>query len=345
VTLPLDRDPTWWIDQAGMRSAASYFAKQFIRRYPEAAAVAVTDPTAVGEHMPDVRVSWVPGKPIRACSLGGHYDSSITPPVLTIGFSGGRRDGFTLLHEVAHHLMFVDEHWSLEVLSSIPADKRSMVAETAASAFAARMLLPDEAIQTAFRSGVTPRSLWSLADTTAASVTACCARSLEVPGDRLVLFTDLNGVPWYAGTTGAPFSPGRVIAQPSIARLVDRANDDGTARLIGGEGIVYRTGRANTDVAIEIAVRGPSAIAVVTPELPSQGLRPDSEVDTLECPSCDSAFSQNASPSQCARCAQWRCPECGSCGCEARDVICQRCFVALPASLVAAGATEHEECY
>lgn len=345
MTLPLDRDPTWWLNQAGMRSAASYFAEQFISRYPGAAAVAANDPIAVGEHMPDVSVNWVPGKPIRACSLGGYYDGSTTPPVLTIGASGGRRDGFTLLHEVAHHLMYVDSHWSLEVLTSIPADKREMVAETAASAFAARMLLPDDVIEAAFRDGVTPLSLWALADTTAASVAACCARSLEVPGDRLVLFTDLNGVPWYAGTTGSPYSPGSRIAQPSIMRLIDRANDDGIARLVGGEGIVYRTGRANTDVAIEIAVQGTSAIAVVTPELPNHRLRPDTEVDTLECPSCDAAFSQTESPSQCARCTQWRCPECGSCGCEQSHVICQRCFVALPASLVSAGATEHEECY
>ncbi|MFC8730924.1 ImmA/IrrE family metallo-endopeptidase [Luteimicrobium sp. NPDC057192] len=347
MTLPGDRDLAWWLSRDGQTTAAEHFANLFRHRYPAAALTAPESPFDAGELLDDVEVAWTDTRPPGACSLGGTYDPELNPPRLRIAVSSsGRRDGFTLLHEVCHHLMYTDPAWSLTVLPGIPADKRHMLAEMVANSFAAGILLPAATVNPTFAGGVTAAAIRALCEGSEASATACCVRALHAPGDRLVLFTDLDGKPWYSGSTGIPYNPGKRITQPSVARAVAAAQDSasGTARIVGAEGIRYSTGTTDTDVVVDVALRGGGVFVVVTRAPHDDRLRAAGQSGEVECPQCDATFTVADAVRQCQTCGLWACPECGGCECEQASVVCELCFLTLPDALARAGATRHDEC-
>lgn len=348
MTLPADRSLVWWLSRDGQTTAAEHFAGLFRHRYPAGALMAPESPLDVGELLDDIEVVWTDTRPPGACSLGGTYDSERNPPRLRIAVSSsGRRDGFTLLHEVCHHLMYVDTTWSLTVLPGIPADKRPILAEMVANSFAAGILLPPDTVNPIFAGGVTAAAIRELCESSEASAAACCVRALHAPGDRLVMLTDVDGRPWYAGSTGSPFNPGKRIAQPSIARAVATAQDraSGTARLVGAEGIRYSTGTSDTDVVIDIALRGDGVFVVVTRTPHDDRIRTAGQPGEVECPQCDATLKIADAVRQCQSCGLWVCPECGGCECERQpSVVCERCFLTLPDALAQTGATRHDEC-
>ena len=347
MTLPSDRDLAWWLSREGQSTAAEYFASRFRHRYPGAARTADQSPLDIAELLDDVEVVWTDSRPSGACALGGTYDPGLDPPRLRIGVSrSGRRDGFTLLHEVSHHLMYIDTTWTLTVLPGIPADRRRTLAEVTANSFAAGILLPATTVDPIFSGGVTAAAIRELSEVSEASATACCVRTLHEPGDRLVMFTDLDGKPWYAGSTGTPFSPGNRVAQPSVARAVDAAQKttSGTARIVGAEGIRYSTGRSDTDVVVDVALRGGGVFVVVT-RAPREGrLQAAGHSGEVECPQCDGTFTIADALRQCQTCGLWACPECDGCECERVNVVCELCFLTLPDALARSGATRHDEC-
>jgi hypothetical protein len=335
--------PNWWLTREGVTHAALHLRQQFHRWYPDAARDATEDPEGVCEHMDDVELVVQSGPVGGACAVGGLYVLGGPRARIVVRMVGNRRDGFTVLHEVAHHLQYIDEEWSLIARPSMPEGKERLVAEKVADAFAATVLIPDGHAASAFAGGVTAAAVRELFRTSAASATACCVRALGQPGQRLVMLTTQDGRPWYADSHGTPLNPGRKLAQPLVAKAVERADDTGTARLRGGGGIVYSTGRTDTDLAVDVAVEDGMVfmVAISTPH--------DSRVDLelrseLFCGHCDEVYTAEHSTRRCGDCGSWECPGCGRCDCEQPATYCQGCYIQLPLARAHAGLGRCESC-
>lgn len=335
--------PSWWLTREGVTHAALHLRQQFFQRYLDATRDATDDPEGVCEHMDDVELV-VQSAPVSgACAVGGLYVPGGARARIIVRMVGNRRDGFTVLHEVAHHLQYTDEEWSLVARPSMPVGKERLVAEKVADAFAATVLIPDEHAQLAFVDGVTAAAVRELYRSSAASATACCVRALGQPGQRLIMLSTSDGRPWYADSHGTPLNPGRKLAQPLVARAVERADDAGTARVRGGGGIVYSTGRIDTDLAVDVAVEG-GLVFVVATSTPYDS-RVDLELRSeLLCGHCDEVYTTERSPRRCGDCGTWQCPGCGRCDCEQTATYCEGCYVQLPLARAHAGMARCELC-
>jgi hypothetical protein len=314
---------------------------EFARRYPDAAALAATDPIQAASKIDDVVVEWLPDSPQGACEIGGLYDHRVVPPRITIGSSGNaRRDGFTAMHEIGHHLLATDSTWLLEDRFSIEGVRQAE--ETIVDAFAAAVLIPESVAGGYLSAGIDSRALVELMRHTPASPTACCVRALKTPGDRLVLLMDPSGKVWYSGSTGEPRNPGKAVPQPALVRAVEQATlSGGHAVAVGGEGIHYASGWVDTDVKVDVSLLQELAVIVCTATAPDPRLRPDSSWEEI-CPRCDSEFTPERGTRPCAECGEYRCPECGRCGCVSTK--CASCFLELTAVDVSNGETLCENC-
>lgn len=344
MSLPLGRSAAEWTDQSLVSQASGHLRATLRTAYPEAAALASTDPQEALDSIPGLEVSWTHETPRRACDLGGVYDGDRDPARITLRvYQNERRNKFTALHELGHHLLYCDSDWSLRVLPTL-GDRARVVEEKVANDFAASLLLPDEMVQRYLGSGVTAVGLREMLARTEASATTCCVRALSLPGDRLVMLATLDGGIWYSDSNGRPYNPGKKVVQPSLATAAERALAEGSYTLLGGEGIRYASGRADTDVQVDVAVHEGLVFAVVT------STRPDSRTwggaDWNEvCRACGEHFQVSMSAGKCAACDEWKCPECRGCECvNAKAVICPRCWIALSVAEASQGLETHTDC-
>lgn len=217
---------TWSVGSISERLRTS-----FAVRYPDAAEIASLDPRGAVLLMPDVEliedVSLRPAK----CPIDRTYDPQ--PPRIRYRPHESRRDNFTLLHELAHHLLAQDTEWCFTVAPQL--DRQRVGAarsheEGIANTFAADVLISPELAAEAFVHGVTSSACAELFKRGVASATACLVRGLKEPGDRLVMLSDHDGQVWFSSSNGEPFSPGRGVQQPAIADGVTRALNDGSGR-------------------------------------------------------------------------------------------------------------------
>ena len=106
-----------------------------------------TDPVSALREM-DLHVAALEGSFIsETCSCDGAYFPEPYAPHPTIGYvrtPGSRRENFTLLHELGHHLIRLDH----QLLSKIAdQDDRDTIEERICDAFAGHALIPDEAVR------------------------------------------------------------------------------------------------------------------------------------------------------------------------------------------------------
>lgn len=340
--IPLPADPRWWLTRDGVAHAARHLRTQLATRYPEAARCAADDPTGVCDHIIDLDLELQPTPPSGACPVGAVYEPLPAPARIRMRPTGGRRDGFTILHEIGHHLMYTDHWWSLTVRPTLPQGKDRVVGEKVANAFAASVLLPNAQVGSVFADGVSATAIRQLHRHSQASAAACCVRALDEPGQRLVMLASLDGRPWFADSHGMPYNPGTKLTQPLIGRAIERAGMDGTAHVTGGQGIVYSTGRIDTDVILEVAVDGGYVFAIAT-STPQDSRLSVEFTNEITCSHCDETFTPVDSTQRCLACSSWRCPACGQCDCERPASYCQRCFIELAVADVQAGHTNCEE--
>lgn len=334
-----------WRTNARILEAARYLIGELEQRHPDAATLAEADPHTALSHIPGLLVTIDHTARNAVCPIDGTYDAATT----TIRYrpaGNDARDRFTLLHELGHHLLAINDDWNYDVVPLLTQTKNAAhVEERLVNAFASLLLIPDEQADEAFRTGVTAAAARDLYLTTNASATACLSRSLLEPGDRLVMLGTGGGHIWYAQSNGEPYAPSAAVEQPAIAHGALRAlQGDGTARFTGHEGIRYRSGKANTRVAFDICTEGTLVFAVITPT------RFDSRVDntsaefTLTCVAgCGATFTPVEAGDTCSRCGETRCPRCRGCECL-REIYCSRCTIALPTVRARAGSTLCEEC-
>lgn len=317
----------------------------FAQHWPEAARLASEDPVGCLGHVADLEVSITDGAGGANCPIAGDYDGQADPPLLTICRSdNGRRDGFTALHELGHHLLYDDSTWQYEICPKLK-DAR-IDEERVVNSFAAGILIGDTLIAAHLCPDVTANGIRALACDTRASLAACCVRALERPGDRLVMIASPSGRVWFSSSSGDVYNPGRRVIQPMLADAAERARSGaGSVVIEGGEGLRYASGRSWLEARADVCVSDDVLIAVITR---GRHKRPDEtswSSWTIECPQCAQEYTPKDSPGECFQCGQSRCPRCGACDCPRKvRPICRECFTELSASEASNGRTLCGQC-
>lgn len=345
MVLPAGLSASEWNTRRGVVLAREHLRKELDHRYPGVSALAAQDPLMALDSLPDVELRWTAEPPRGACELGGVYDGDRDPALITIRRSSNdSRNYFTCLHELGHHLFAQDEAWQFDVLPFIGESARR-IEDKIVNDFAASLLIPEDRVVQHLGAGVTARGIVALVQQTKASATSCCVRALHLPGERLIILAAESGHIWWADSNGSPFNPGKRIHQPSLLRAIERAKEDGGEHtVVGGDGIRYSTGKAVTDVMIEVSLYEGLAIAVATLTRPQTRHWVDEQWNEI-CESCGFEFQITNSSGHCTVCDSWKCPDCRGCGCtDRRAVYCTECFMQLSLAEAGGGRTAHNEC-
>ncbi len=337
--------PDQWSSGHVIRQASEALLRTVTERWPTAAQNLATAPIDAARHIDNLTI--VTDGTVRhpACPIDGTYD----PQTHTITYRETQsqgRNNFTILHELAHHLLALNEEWCYDIAPALARhNKERTVEELIASTFAAQTLIPDDLADEAFANGITSHAVVKLAQQTAASPTACLVRALAEPSERLVMLTNLEGVPWFVQTSGTPYAPGKHVRQPAIEAAAQRAQTGtGSYRLVGGEGLRFGTGKVNPHVAFDVTVEQGLVYAIIETTPLDSRITATSEGWTLDClAGCGHTFTANESPGNCGRCSEARCSRCRGCDCRV-STLCQSCTITLPVARAQQGHKQCENC-
>lgn len=281
------------------------------------------------------------------CEYAGRYRWD--PPVIEVSRSRSRaRDAFTALHEYGHHLQKTDDTWALDVLGVLPEFTRHRLEENVANSFASHVLISDVVLNELFSGNVTAQLLAELHASTAASRHAVIRRAAALTAEpTLIVVTNHRGeVVAAISNDSTLYTPPRGSHQPDLARLAATAHASGTTRGRTETGLQYGTGKARSDLSIELHpdYEGFHFFSVITPTYRFGSQQWDEELVECNNEACAATFIATPRNHHDA-CGGHRCPVCHACGCERRAVpICPHCTLELSAGEVAAGLVEHNAC-
>jgi Zn-dependent peptidase ImmA (M78 family) len=266
------------------------------------------------------------------CSVAGGYVHSTAPPTLAVTKSlSPRRQAFTALHELGHHLQKNDVDLAIAVRAQ-PANITDFE-DAACDAFASRVLIPDTMLPVLER-GRSPCALdvVTLFERTQASRAACCVRIAEqLGGHGVIALLDNTGRVAFAAGRGDVFPPARGSDQ-SATPLISRALRTGTAARHDSTNVEYRNGSTSVDLygdaawcdgyLIMVAVTDRPGWRAFAPPRPTTGKFIPKTQDWCEL--CGEEFEV---ADRCDRCRQPQCPA-GHCGCTTtRERLCTGCYM------------------
>ncbi|MDT3315655.1 ImmA/IrrE family metallo-endopeptidase [Microbacterium sp. KSW4-11] len=209
---------------------------------------------------------FVPAEAQLECSVAGGYRDS--PPTLVVTQSMSvRRQHFTLLHELGHHLQRTDLTLGETVLMHPEPDSFE---EAACDAFAARVLLPDDMVASALGGdGPSARSaveLFALSNASRAAISVRLAGLLTSAGVVAVL--DETGTITFAASRGGLFPPRRTSdqsANPLVRTMLER-RDEGEIVTRSDAHIRYSNGGTSNTLYGQAAWAGDRMIMLMVEE-------------------------------------------------------------------------------
>jgi len=324
-----------------MRTDVVNQAHRMMRRldeaWPEAACLMHDDALAALDGWPEVQVRRVPDDPATMrCSVAGGYVHSTIPPTLTVTESlSPRRQQFTALHELGHHLQKSDARLALAVRRQ--RGDRERFEDACCDMFASLVLIPDADLppRTAGRSP-SAADVVGLFERTQASRAACCVRIADQLGTHgAVAILDATGTVSFAVGHGEVIPPARGSSQVRTP-LVSTALRTGRDTRVDDTYLQYRNGSTSGLLYGDAAWAGDYLIVVTV--LDRAGWKPFAPPRTATqnfvpriwiCEICGEEFTPDET---CGRC---RAPRCGSGHCPCTSVgerQCSHCFQRLAPS-------------
>jgi len=286
------------------------------------------------------------------CSVAGSYQDGAMPPALVVSRSKSlRRRGFTALHELGHHLRQTDPDLGQRLFT---VEDSEGFEEAACDAFAARVLLPDDAVAAHIGPrGPTAVAVADLFRSSQASREACCVRAAEhLIGAGAVVLLDQDGRVLFAAPHGLipPARGSDQSATPLIAAALP-----GTGTVERNQTFLAYRGRNTSDLMYGQASwcdPGYLIAVVVSDNVPWRSFAPPRPYTNRgrygswwTCETCSQEFPVTEPP--CDRCGQPRC-ESLHCGCTVqragRDRMCDRCHMTLRPSRFAVDSTTCRDC-
>lgn len=294
---------------------------------------------------------FVPADSQLGCSVAGGYRWE--PPTLIVTESmSRRRQHFTLLHELGHHIQKTDVD-----LGTVIVEHREPEAfeDACCDSFAATVLLPDDLVAAHVDGrGPTVSTATGLFEASNASRAAICVRLAgRLRSSGVVAVLDEDGTVTFAAACGGGLFPPAQGSNQAVNPLVDaalRAERDGRVITRDDAQIWYRDGHASELLYGQAAWAGDRLfvimVAYAAPWLSFSPPRDGDSMqthftDTFDCEHCQQEFVASGN---CSRCEQPRCPS-GHCGCTARaEKTCLECFLRKHPSQFDAGSGVCREC-
>ncbi|MET9030955.1 ImmA/IrrE family metallo-endopeptidase [Nocardia sp. NPDC004168] len=321
------------------------------RDHPGAAAKLQVDPLGELRTWDDLSVSLVDEPPgSDGCSVAGSYQP--TPPTLLVRKAkSDRRNGFTALHELGHHLQQTD----LDLGNvTFTVQDSELLEEEACDAFAAQILLPDHKVAGLISErGPVAQNVVDVFDRFRASREACCvwaARHLK--GAGAVILLDDTGTVVFAAPKS--FYPPAKQSDQSATPLITAALSSSDGHATRDETYIQYRGGVRSDVLYGQAARIDDhyMVAIVVSDhaawralsLPRPGTHNTRTGRWRVCEICQEEFPIT---DQCPRCRQPQCAD-GHCGCHAnaasRERRCTKCFLMLAPARFTGASTVCLDC-
>ncbi|MEV1013041.1 ImmA/IrrE family metallo-endopeptidase [Micromonospora sp. NPDC049801] len=274
---------------------------------------------------------------VPRCSVAGAYFAGTGPAVLAIARSTSRRrQAFTGLHELGHHLQRT-QIGLMELLLK-QADGGLALEDAACDAFAAEVLLPDRLVNVHIGpqgpSGQSVADLWAAGSASRAAVCVRASQRLTAPGHVVLL--DKVGKVSFAASNGLP--PVRRGTDQSSAAVVRDALPRPSGRATGRTRLLYRDGILGEELHAQVVPMDGFLVAVAvvdnapweTFSLSSPDAGPTATLWTCSYPECGHEFPAFAT--RCERCREPACPACERCACApaVTERRCDACFLSLP---------------
>lgn len=301
--------------------------------YPGALARLGMDSIGEISQWPEVQVQYLEQEREGSrCSVAGSYDFKTKPPSLAVArASSWRRQHFTVLHELGHHLQ------QTRVALAVSVRQQSDPVEfedRACDEFAGRVLIDDTALAAALAGGrATAQTVRDLFDSTNASRAACCVRAVDYLGTTgFLAVLDDQGIITFAVRRGDIYPPARGSDQsgtPLVSRALESRRDithDDTFIIYGSgstSALLYGQASWSGDMLVVAAVldRAPwKSFSVARPGTAIYG----GPSKFVWCEVCQD--SVEAAGETCPNCSGRRCLS-GHCDCTtARERQCDTCY-------------------
>ena len=275
------------------------------------------------------------------CAGGGYYRTE--PPTIYLHPTWGRRDNFTLLHELGHHLQQHHIEWGFHLLSLSSAARR-LVEEQVSNQIASQILIPAHNDPLKVGMAHPAEVMAGLHTSTSASRSAVVqhvASTLPQNSKWILVVADSAGRVQHAITNYADNQPAKGSQQSGFAALAEEAQD-GPLRRPFVEGLRYSNGSELHDMSAEAAldIDGKYVFIALTPQ--SRFGTGTVIFPEFECtnPSCGRSFTASEARRHCTKCGDPACPLCNRCSCDPLNTgqLCSKCFTRLTPGEVASGS-------
>jgi IrrE N-terminal-like domain len=324
---------------------------------PERRGQLAINPVAAIRDMGVMVAEMPPASTSEACSCDGAYFPATPATEALIGYAktpGSRRENFTLLHELAHHLIRLDDHLLCEI-ADFDGDMDTLE-ERICDAFAGRVLVPDEVVTRVLGSRRPEAAdLRALFQACNGSREACAVRLAErLPCDGYVALLDqtTRTVRFASASPGSEYAWGRGSPLPS-GHVAWRAVAAGSYR---GEGeVVWRSGQRK-QFWLDAVCDGSTAVVAIFAAnryWTGSGLSILSDVSTTKATptlfsgTCRHCGADTYGTRACEKCGDVKCRKCGKCGCGAPAPLvktCTECHMQKGKALFPAGSSVCREC-
>lgn len=279
------------------------------------------------------------------CGGGGYYRPK--PPTIHLHPATYRRDNFTVLHELGHHLQQTHDQWGFTLIDMAERERRD-IEEKVCDQFAAQVLMPvsdTDRHATSLHPADVMAGLFARWEASRSAVLQRVREMMPQGARWLLAVSDLDGVVITSATTYDDPQPPKGLVQEGFRRVAVEAVDAAVRREFH-EGIEYKTGSVLDGMRVEaaldheeryvfLALRPTTANGAGTWTYPSR-----------ECsnPACEKAFQATSSSGRCETCQDFKCPHCHRCGCTAPapPEKCGTCFLPYTPAEMASG---NHECW
>ena len=284
------------------------------------------------------------------CTIAGAYIDSVEPAVIGI-VSGtfSRRESFTALHELGHHL----QRNSMELIEALPAqpDRGRALEEATCDAFAASVLISPERSTEVLGTGTpTAAAVVQLWRSTSASRAAVCVRAaqrLESPG-HVLLLNHAGEIEFASSHNDYPLARGLDQSQCEIFRAITTSQFDTVSKKTRFR---YRGGSESSEYYAQATeIDGYFLVVAVVDRAPWERISLSPATSSFvakwhECAHCGEVALASTLET-CEGCAELKCAECGGCGClhHVEERLCTGCFLLKPAQQFEAGSSVCVDC-
>ncbi len=187
------------------------------------------------------------------CGGGGYYRPK--PPTIHLHPATYRRDNFTVLHELGHHLQQTHDQWGFTLIDMAERERRD-IEEKVCDQFAAQVLMPvsdTDRHATSLHPADVMAGLFARWEASRSAILQRVREMMPQGARWLLAVSDLDGVVITSATTYDDPQPPKGLVQEGFRRVAVEAVDAAVRREFH-EGIEYKTGSVLDGMRVEAAL-------------------------------------------------------------------------------------------